>query len=131
MDNNANKKFDLNIGLLPIGALSRSLGVHPRTLRIYDQEKILIPQRSDGDRRLYSLNDVEKAKLILFLTRNLALNLSGVKIILAMLDAMNIEPERYIPFVEKIAKQANIDTDKQESNIKKSSKRGRKPKVKE
>ena len=131
MNNNANEKFDLNIGLLPIGALSRSLGVHPRTLRIYDQEKILIPQRSDGDRRLYSLNDVEKAKLILFLTRNLALNLSGVKIILAMLEAMNIEPERYIPFVKKIAKQANIDTDKQESNIKKSSKRGRKPKVKE
>ena len=122
--------FDSNAGLLPIGAIARTLGVHPRTLRIYDQQNILIPQRSDGDRRIYSFNDVEKAKLVLFLTRNLALNLSGVKIILAMLEQMKVKPSEYLSYIEKIAKKANIDIDIQQENISKTSKRGRKAKSK-
>lgn len=121
--------FDLNVGLLPIGAIAKSLGVHPRTLRIYDQQNILTPQRSDGDRRLYSFNDVEKAKLILFLTRNLALNLSGVKIIIAMLEKNKVKPKDYMSYIEKIAKSANIDTTIQQINITKTSRRGRKAKA--
>ena len=127
MKNTDNKNIiDSTTGILPIGAIARSLGVHPRTLRIYDQQNILTPQRSDGDRRLYSFNDIEKAKLILFLTRNLALNLSGVKIILAMLEQIKIKPKDYLSYIEKIAKSANIDTSVQEENIKKTSSRGRK-----
>ena len=118
--------FDSNAGILPIGAVAQSLGIHQRTLRIYDTEGILTPKRSDGDRRLYSFNDVEKAKFILFLTRNLALNLSGVKIIIAMLEKTNIKPKDYQSYVEKIAKLAKIDTDIQKVNIEKTSKRGRK-----
>ena len=125
--NNKNT-IDSNIGVLPIGAIARTLGVHPRTLRIYDKENILSPQRSDGDRRLYSLNDVEKAKLILFLTRNLALNLSGVKIILAILKDMRVDNKEYFSYVEKIAKSAQIDLDTQKNNVTKTSRRGRKPK---
>ncbi|MBR2069607.1 MAG: MerR family transcriptional regulator [Candidatus Gastranaerophilales bacterium] len=122
--------LDSSTGLLPIGAIARTLGVHPRTLRIYDQQNILIPQRSEGDRRIYSFDDVEKAKLIQFLTRNLALNLSGVKIILAMLEEMKLKPKEYLQYVQKIAEIANIDTDIQQINIKKTSKRGRKAKSK-
>ena len=127
---NITNTFDSNTGLLPISAIARTIGVHPRTLRIYDQQGILIPQRSDGDRRIYSFNDVEKAKLVLFLTRNLALNLSGVKIILAMLEQMKVKPKDYIEYVQKIAATAKIDTDVQNENITKTSKRGRKAKAK-
>ena len=126
--NNIIDSFDSNTGLLPIGAIARTLGVHPRTLRIYDQQNILNPQRSDGDRRIYSFNDVEKAKLILFLTRNLALNLSGVKIILTMLEQMKVKPKDYLEYVQKIATAAKIDTNIQNINITKTSKRGRKAK---
>ena len=78
------------------------------------------------NRRNYSIDDLERAKLILFLTRNLALNLSGVKIILKILEENNIEPKDYIKYIDKIAKLANINTNVQEDNIKKTSKRGRK-----
>ena len=122
------KNLDSNLAILPIGSVASILDVHPRTLRIYDKEGILCPSRSRKNRRNYSLNDLEKARLILFLTRNLALNLSGVKIILAMLEEKNIPPIEYIPYINKIAKKAKIDTKEQETNIEKTSKRGRKPK---
>lgn len=124
------KKQPLNTGLavLPISTIASALNVHQRTLRIYDNEGILCPKRTDKNRRNYSLDDLEKAKLILFLTRNLALNLSGVKIILAILEKNKVKPMEYISYIEKIAKQAGIDTKVQENNIVKTSKRGRKPK---
>ena len=124
--NDKNKSIDTNLAILPISSVAQALNVHQRTLRIYDKEGILTPQRTDKNRRNYTLDDLEKAKLILFLTRNLALNLSGVKIILKILEENKIEPKNYIEYIDKIAKLANIDTSTQENNIQKTSKRGRK-----
>ena len=120
--------IDAETGILPISAIAETLEVHPRTLRIYDKEGILIPKRTDKNRRNYSFNDLERAKLVLFLTRNLAMNLNGVKIILAMLEQIKVKPSEYIQYINKIAKSANIDTQAQEVNIEKTSKRGRKAK---
>lgn len=120
--------LNADIAILPISSIAAALNVHQRTLRIYDKEGILTPKRTDKNRRNYSLNDLEKAKLILFLTRNLALNLSGVKIILTMLEQNKVEPKNYIEYINKIAKLANIDTSTQETNIEKTSRRGRKAK---
>ena len=128
MEKKEKNNFDNNLAILPISAIAKALDVHQRTLRIYDKEGILCPNRSQKNRRNYSLNDLERAKLILFLTRNLALNLSGVKIILALLEDKKIAPIEYIDYINKIAKKANIDTKEQETNIEKTSKRGRKPK---
>ncbi len=115
------------LAILPISAISQALNVHQRTLRIYDKEGILSPERSDKNRRNYSLNDMEKAKLILFLTRSLALNLSGVKIVLAILEMNKIKPQDYLEYITKAAKLAKIDTKTQQENLKKTSNRGRKP----
>ena len=81
-------KFDKNARdiMLPIGSIAASLDINQRTLRIYDSEGILCPKRTDKNRRYYTLEDLEKAKVILFLTRNLLLNLAGVKIVLAILE---------------------------------------------
>ena len=130
MEKDINKKIKTNLPILPISAIAQALEVHQRTLRIYDKEGILSPKRYDKNRRNYSLDDLEKAKLILFLTRNLALNLSGVKIILAILEENKVKPKDYITYINKIAKVAKIDIAKQENNIEKTSKRGRKPKQK-
>lgn len=127
-EKNKKQAIDTSLAILPISAIAQALEVHQRTLRIYDAEGILSPKRTDKNRRNYSLDDLEKAKLILFLTRNLALNLSGVKIILALLEYHKIKPQDYISFIQKIAKNAGINTEIQENNIEKTSKRGRKPK---
>ena len=130
MQKNKDKKImDTSIAILPISSIASALNVHQRTLRIYDNEGILSPKRTDKNRRNYSLDDLEKAKIILFLTRNLALNLEGVKIIFKMLEKNKVKTADYLSYIEKIAKEAGIDTKKQENNIEKTSKRGRKPKA--
>ena len=128
---NKNKPMDTKLAILPISAIATALNVHQRTLRIYDNEGILSPKRTDKNRRNYSFDDLEKAKLILFLTRNLALNLAGVKIILALLEKNKVQPSNYMDFIQDLAKTAGIDTKLQESNIEKTSKRGRKAKLEE
>ena len=130
MEKEKNKKqtMDTSLAILPISSIASALNVHQRTLRIYDTEGILCPKRTEKNRRNYSLDDLEKAKLILFLTRNLALNLMGVKIILTILEKNNVKPCDYMTYIESIAKDTGIDLKAQENNIQKTSKRGRKPK---
>ena len=129
MQNKKNKPIDTTLPILPISSIASALNVHQRTLRIYDTQGILCPKRTEKNRRNYSLDDLEKAKLILFLTRNLAMNLSGVKLFLAIIEENNISPSDYIKYIEKIAKIAGLDTEIQENNIEKTAKRGRRPKA--
>ena len=122
----SSKNIDTKLPILPIGAIAQSLDVHQRTLRIWDKEGILSPNRTEKNRRYYSFDDLEKGRAILFLTRNLALNLAGVKIILALIEENKIQPSQYFIFLKQLAKNAKISAKIQEDNIAKTSKKGRK-----
>ena len=106
-----------NFPPLPISIIADMLGIHQRTLRIYDKEGILVPKRTDKNRRMYTKDDCERLKLVQFLTRNLVLNLSSVKIVLAFLEDIKIEPENYISYINNLAKKANITPEAQQQNI--------------
>lgn len=112
--------IDLGTPVLPISVVAEHLKVHQRTLRIYDDEKILCPGRSPKNRRLYSFNDIEKGKFIQHLTRNLGLNLAGVKIALALLEEADISPDSYTEKVNGVFAQYGISQEVQNGvNIKK------------
>ena len=55
------------------------VGMHPQTLRIYEQKGLVRPQRTAGNTRLYSEADLEQLRLINQLTQELGLNLAGVE----------------------------------------------------
>ena len=112
--------------VLSIGKVATTLNVHQRTLRIYDDQRLLIARRSKQNRRLYSLNDIERGKLIQFLTRNLAINLAGVRIILKLLEVSKVKPNMYMQYIKDIAKSAKIDKKTQQHNVERLSKRGKK-----
>ncbi len=57
--------------------------VHPRTLRIYEEEGLLCPHRRNN-LRLYSEADIQRVRIIRFLTRRQGVNLAGVKVILQL-----------------------------------------------
>ena len=57
--------------------------VHPRTLRIYEEEGLLCPHRRNN-LRLYSEADIERVRIIRFLTRRQGVNLAGVKVIMQL-----------------------------------------------
>ena len=56
---------------------------HPRTLRIYEEEGLLQPQRRNN-LRLYSEADIQRVRIIRFLTRRQRVNLAGVRVILQL-----------------------------------------------
>jgi len=64
------------------------VGMHPQTLRIYEQKGLVRPQRTAGNTRLYSDLDVERLRLIQRLTTEWGLNLAGVERVLQMEDEL-------------------------------------------
>jgi MerR family transcriptional regulator, heat shock protein HspR len=68
--------------LYMIGIASELIGVHPQTLRMYEQKGLLCPRKSIKNTRLYSQEDVELGRRIQRLTQEMGMNLAGVKTVL-------------------------------------------------
>ncbi|HLL39929.1 MAG TPA: helix-turn-helix transcriptional regulator [Rubrobacteraceae bacterium] len=65
-----------------IGIAAELIGVHPQTLRMYEQKGLLRPRKSLKNTRLYSQEDVDLGRYIQRLTQEMGMNLAGVKKIL-------------------------------------------------
>src|SRR5438105_6279918 len=75
-------------GHRPVYVISIAAGIagcHPRTLRIYEEEGLLEPVRTDTNIRLYSDEDLERVRVIRYLTQVRGVNLAGVKLLLEVL----------------------------------------------
>ena len=72
-----------------ISAVAERYDVHPQTLRMYEREGLLTPVRSSGNTRLYDEDTIKRLETILFLTRELGVNLAGVEVILNLRHQMN------------------------------------------
>ncbi|HZG65050.1 MAG TPA: helix-turn-helix transcriptional regulator [Rubrobacteraceae bacterium] len=68
--------------LFMIGIAAELIGVHPQTLRMYEQKGLLCPRKSVKNTRLYSQEDVELGRYIQKLTQEMGMNLAGVKKVL-------------------------------------------------
>lgn len=64
-----------------ISVAAELVRVHPRTLRIYELEGLVCPARTRSNIRLYSENDIRRVLWIRHLTRNLGVNLAGVRVL--------------------------------------------------
>jgi MerR family transcriptional regulator/heat shock protein HspR len=71
-----------------ISVVSSMFDIHPQTLRLYEREGLLCPERSAGNTRLYSRQDIEHLGTILNLTREMGVNLAGVTIIMDLLEKL-------------------------------------------
>ncbi len=64
-----------------ISVAAELAGVHPRTLRIYEAKGLIRPARRKHI-RLFSERDVQRVRLIQYLTQEVGLNLAGVRLFL-------------------------------------------------
>jgi MerR family transcriptional regulator/heat shock protein HspR len=71
-----------------ISVAAELAGLHPQTMRMYENRGLVRPARTPGGTRLYSENDVERLKLIQRLTTELGLNLAGVDHVLRLEDEL-------------------------------------------
>ncbi|HUK93829.1 MAG TPA: helix-turn-helix transcriptional regulator [Gaiellaceae bacterium] len=80
-----------------ISVAAELVGMHPQTLRMYEQKGLVRPKRTAGNTRLYSEADLERLRLIQRLTTELGLNLAGVEAVLDLeeqLQSMQARMER-------------------------------------
>jgi MerR family transcriptional regulator, heat shock protein HspR len=75
-------------GRYMISVAADLVGMHPQTLRIYEQKGLVRPKRTAGNTRLYSEQDLERLRLIQRLTTELGLNLAGVEMVLQLEDQL-------------------------------------------
>ncbi|ACU93801.1 predicted transcriptional regulator [Cryptobacterium curtum DSM 15641] len=68
---------DRNEPLYMISVAAKLAGVHPQTLRSYEQKGLVTPQRTSGNTRMYSQADIDRLELINELTDE-GINLTGV-----------------------------------------------------
>ena len=89
-------------GVVMISVAARLAGMHPQTLRIYEERGLIKPARSPKRTRLYSQRDVERLKRIQELTTDAGLNLAGVERVLALEEMMQAMQQR----MERLARRA-------------------------
>ncbi len=80
-----------------ISVAAELVGMHPQTLRMYEQKGLVRPRRTAGNTRLYSEADLARLRLIQRLTSQLGLNLAGVEAVLDLeeqLQQMQARMER-------------------------------------
>ncbi len=90
-------------GLYTIGVVAKMYDIHPQTLRLYEREGLLKPSRTEGNTRLYSDEDLERLEFILFLTREMGVNLAGVDIILNMkeqIEELQKQIDQLLEFIQ-------------------------------
>ena len=63
--------------LYMISIAAELAGVHPQTLRSYEQKGLVTPRRTSGNTRMYSQADIDRLNLINELTSE-GINLAGV-----------------------------------------------------
>lgn len=72
------KELRRSMSVLPIGTVMKLTDLSARQIRYYEQQDLIKPLRNEGNRRMYSLNDVDR---LLEIKDYLAdgLNISGIK----------------------------------------------------
>lgn len=89
-------------GAYMISAVAEMYEIHPQTLRLYEREGLLKPSRTEGNTRLYTDEDLQRLEFILTLARDLAVNISGIAIILQMRERMEEMQHQIQDFVKYI-----------------------------
>ena len=97
---------DRHTPLYMIGVAAQLAGVHPQTLRIYEQKGLVSPQRTSGNTRMYSQADIERLELINELTSE-GINLAGVIRILDLKGRLDGRDEEIDDLHKKVRRLAD------------------------
>lgn len=75
--------------IYPISVAAKLLDVHPRTLRIYEEEGLIKPARR-GNKRYYSNDDLEWIKCLRALIHDKGISIPGIKMLLELTPCWEI-----------------------------------------
>jgi MerR family transcriptional regulator/heat shock protein HspR len=75
--------------IYPIGVAAKLLNVHPRTLRIYEDEGLISPAHK-GKRRMFSDNDIKWISCLRNMIHEQGISISGIKKLLVLAPCWEI-----------------------------------------
>jgi len=84
---------------LLIGEVAKRLGIHDQTIRMYERKHLIKPNRTSNNTRLFSQNDVTKITIIITLTQEVGLNLSGVKMVFSLAKRLHMTNDELLDFI--------------------------------
>lgn len=72
------KELRRSMSVFPIGTVMKLTDLSARQIRYYEEQDLIYPERSEGNRRMYSLNDID---VLLEIKDYLSdgLNMAGIK----------------------------------------------------
>jgi DNA-binding transcriptional MerR regulator len=76
--------LDNDKDVLPISSIAELLTAKSRTLKMYE-DKGLFPQKDDGVKKLYSINDIKLIAFVHYLASVKKINANGIRYILDIL----------------------------------------------
>lgn len=77
-----------NEPILTISVAAKLLNIHPRTIMLYEKTKLFTPYRTNTQRRMFSVKDLDDLQFIKFLTQQRGINLQGVKVLLEAISVV-------------------------------------------
>lgn len=78
--------------LYTIGIVAKKFNISVHTLRLYESEGLIIPYKTETNRRLYSNADIHRIKCIREMIENNGLNFAGIKWALSMIPCWDLLP---------------------------------------
>jgi MerR family transcriptional regulator/heat shock protein HspR len=88
-----------------ISVAAELAGVHPQTLRIYEQKGLVRPHRTRGNTRRYSEEDIDRLRRVQALTQG-GVNLAGVKRIIELEEELERLSERVRELTQQLEERA-------------------------
>ncbi|MHC1578907.1 MAG: heat shock protein transcriptional repressor HspR [Dehalococcoidia bacterium] len=71
-----------------ISVAARMMGIEAHTLRYYEKLGLVQPERSSGNIRLYSEEDIDRLRYVKTLMSDCGVNLAGVEVVLRLMQRM-------------------------------------------
>jgi MerR family transcriptional regulator/heat shock protein HspR len=92
-----------------ISIAARMIGIEAHTLRYYERLGLVQPERSSGNIRLYSEEDVDRLRYIKALMSDCGVNLAGVEVALKLMQQMKEMQQQLEEMERKINRVAEAD----------------------
>ena len=92
-----------------ISIAARMIGIEAHTLRYYERLGLVQPERSGGNIRLYSEEDVDRLRYIKALMSDCGVNLAGVEVALRLMQQMKEMQQQLEEMERKMRKVAEAE----------------------
>ena len=76
---------DLFEPVLTIGTVAKKLSIAVQTVRMYEEEGLILAYKTDTGRRMYSMHDLERLRCIRTMITEHGLNLNGIKKMMSLI----------------------------------------------